>query len=174
MWPWLILLLVLGLLPVVLWLGRRPLIHRRVTLADLRRFARTLAAWHAPGSFFIAERESGPGFLQLALRDAHGDVRVMEYGLPDVAWSAAQFADVQAALADLDPTVEGGTGTVSRFLRVVMTGDEDQVVQQAVDLFARVAATFGWEAQTTFRVRIQGPRAQGALHRALAGRARGA
>jgi len=159
---------------VVRYVAKRPFIHRRISLAGLRRFVATLPMTMDPGGFFIADREHGPGFLQLALRE-YGHLRcAIEFGLPEVDWSADRFPGVVASLkaAHFGPAVEVGQGAVSRFLRVLIAGPEANVIERCMRLLELVAAELGWPPETTFRVRFGGPRAVGrALERV---RARGA
>lgn len=140
------------------WFGKQPVTHRRIPLAGLRRFVASLPAQMAPGGFFIADRESGPGFLQLALRD-YGHMRcTLEFGLPELDWSKERFAAVTTALkaAHYDPVVEPGRGAVSRFLRVIIAGPEENVIARGDQLLSLVSRELGWEPGGTFRVRFGG------------------
>jgi len=174
MTTWIVLALIIGAVALFLWLGKRPVTHRRVPLANLRRFVASLPAQMAPGGFFIADREAGPGFLQLALQD-YGHMRcAVEFGLPDVDWSADHFEAVVASLktAHFEPTVEEGRGAVSRFLRVVISGPEEHVIERADQLLGLVARHLGWDSGSTFRIRFGGSFAPGRTLERL--RARGA
>jgi hypothetical protein len=123
----------------------------------------SLPAQMAPGGFFIADRESGPGFLQLALRD-YGHMRcTLEFGLPELDWSSERFPVIKESLkrAHFDPAVELGQGAVRRFLRVLIAGPEPQVIERAEQLLNLVASELGWSQTTTFRVRFGGSLAPG-------------
>ncbi len=171
---WIVVALIAGAVALLLWLGKRPVTYRGVAVSGLRRFVSSLPAQMAPGGFFIADRESGPGFLQLALRE-YGHMRcTLEFGLPEVEWSAERFATVEASLktAHFAPVIEQGQGTVSRFLRVIVAGPEPHVIERAEQLLALVATELGWGPATTFRVRFGGSIAPGRTLERL--RARGA
>ena len=171
---WIVVAVIIGAVTLFLWLGKRPVIHRRIPLSGLRRFIASLPAQMAPGGFFIADRESGPGFLQLALRE-YGHMRcTLEFGLPELDWSTEPFSVVEASLraAHFEPSVEPGSGAVSRFLRVLIVGPEPHVIERADQLLAQVAQDLGWAPDTTFRVRFGGSLAPGRTLERL--RARGA
>ena len=171
---WIVLAVIIGAIAFFLWFGKRPVIYRRVPVSGLRRFIASLPAQMAPGGLFIADRESGPGFLQLALRE-YGHMRcALEFGLPEVDWSTARFSVVEASLraAHFGPSVEPGSDTVSRFLRVLIAGPEPHVIERADQLLALVAQDLGWGPDPTFRVRFGGSLAPGRTLERL--RARGA
>jgi hypothetical protein len=171
---WIVVAVIVGAVVFLLWFGKRPVTYRRVSLSGLHRFVSSLPAQMAPGGFFIADRESGPGFLQLALRE-YGHMRcTLEFGLPEVDWSAERFATVAESLrtAHFEPVIEPGRGTVSRFLRVMVAGPEPHVIERAEQLLALVARELGWGPATTFRVRFGGSIAPGRTLERL--RARGA
>ena len=93
-----IVLVIIGAVAVLWWFGKQPVKHRRIPLSGLRRFVASLPAQMAPGGFFIADREAGPGFLQLALRE-YGHVQcTLEFGLPEVEWSTEFFPVIEASL----------------------------------------------------------------------------
>ena len=159
---------------LVRYLLKLPFIHRRIALAELRRFVATLPMTRDPGGFFIANREHAPGFLQVALREYRDFRCTLEFGLPEVDWSAHRFPDVVASLqaSHFAPTVEVGSGAVSRFLRVVLAGSEDRVIERCMELLVQVATELGWPPETTFRVQLGGPIAVGRAAERV--RARGA
>ena len=170
MFFWIVVALILGGVAFVLWFGKRPVIYRRILLSGLRRFVASLPAQMSPGGFFIADRESGPGFLQVALRE-YGHVEcTLEFGLPQVDWSADRFPAIVAALqtARFDPIVEPAEGSVSRFLRVLIRGPEPHVIQRSMQLLQLVARELGWE--TTFRVRFGGSLAVGRTRESVGAR----
>ena len=152
-------LLALVLLGGLLWWGKRPRIYRNVPISGLRRFVWSLLAQMGPGGFFLAERQGGAGFLQLAVRSAARDAQAVEFGLPEIEWSAAHFAAARAALArhQFAITVEPGTGGVSQFMRVAISGRTDDVIGRVMTLFEVVADALGWDASSTFTVRFGGP-----------------
>jgi hypothetical protein len=147
-----------ALLATLLWWGMRPRVHRNVPLAGLRRFVESLMVQMAPGGFFVAQRVSGDGFLQLALRSVRGERYTLEFGLPDVAWSAGGFDSLHTALAReaFAPAVEGGAGQVARFMRVVLDGSASDVAERAVALFRLAARSLQWPDETAFNVHFGG------------------
>lgn len=156
---WVAALIVISVMVVFFfWFGKRPVIYRRIALPDLRRFVASLPAQMEPGGFFIADRESGPGFLQLALREYGHMQCTLEFGLPEVNWSTSRFDEVVAGAkaAHFDVTVEPGRGAVSRFLRVAIAGPEPHVIERSEQLLALVARSLGWDQGTTYRVRFGG------------------
>lgn len=158
-----VLLVIIGALASFWWWGRRPVIYRRVPLSSLRQFVASLTAQMAPGGFFIADRESGPGFLQLALRD-YGHLQcTLEFGLPEVEWSAKALPRVEASLkaAHFETAVEPGRGAVPRFLRVLIAGPEPSVIERSEQLLGMVVRDLGWGPDTTFRVHFGGSLAPG-------------
>jgi hypothetical protein len=59
----------MGVLNNVRWLSK-PIAYSGLLLTDLKRFVEGFLLQSAPGSVFALERETKPGFLQLALRIA--------------------------------------------------------------------------------------------------------
>lgn len=151
-------LLAIGLAVFLLRWGSRPKIHRNIPLADLRRFVTSLPAQMSDGSAFIADRLGGEGFLQLALRGFKEDVLTVEFGLPNVSWSAAHFGPVVDHLRDAGfaPALEAGTGAVDAFVRVTLRGSTSLTSDRVMQLFALVANGLGWGVAPTFNVHIQG------------------
>ena len=159
---WIVVALVLLAAVFLRWLGKRPATYKRIPLSGLSRFVASLPAQMAPGGFFIADRERGSGFLQVALRE-YGHLRcTLEFGLPELDWSAHRFSEVVASLqrAHFEPVVEPGRGGVSRFMRVLIAGPEAHVVERTMQLLQLVARELGWE-QSTYRVRFGGSLALG-------------
>src|SRR2546430_5982863 len=83
--------IVVALLAGLSWWGKRPRIYRNVPLNGLRRFIWSLLAQMASGGFLVADRRGGAGFLQLALRSPSDDSYAIEFGLPEIDWSAPHF-----------------------------------------------------------------------------------
>ncbi|SRR6266550_1348080 len=148
-----------ALLAGLWWWGKRPRIYRNVPLSGLRRFVWSLLAQMAPGGFLVADRRGGAGFLQLALRSASVDSYAVEFGLPEIDWSAPHFEAVRAALArqHFEVALEQGSGEVSHFMRVTITGRSEEVIGGVSKLFEVVADTLGWGTSPTFTVRFGGP-----------------
>src|SRR5690242_8557277 len=95
----------LGAVVVVVMLGayawraaHRPLPYRHLLLPQVERFLDVFLHQGGDGSVLMLSRESGAGFLQLALISRRGDKERLEFGLPDVDWSADHFDAVREAL----------------------------------------------------------------------------
>lgn len=69
----------------------KPLPRRGVLLADLKRYVESFLLQLAAGSVLLMERESKPGFLQLAILERRDQRLGVEFGLPDADWSHDQF-----------------------------------------------------------------------------------
>ena len=103
--------------------------------------------------FFIAERAHGPGFLQVAVTEANGNWRTVEFGLPDADWARAVFEDVQTVLrsSSFAPQIETGTTEkVPRFLRVILKGPSETLVPQLGQVLSLVASVLRWDATTEY------------------------
>ena len=152
-------LIVVALIAGLWWWGKRPRIYRNVPLNGLRRFIWSLLAQMASGGFLVADRRGGAGFLQLALRSASDDSYAIEFGLPEIDWSAPHFEAVHAALLrqHFEVAVEQGSDHVSQFMRVTISGHSEEVIGRAMTLFEVVADTLGWGTSPTFTVRFGGP-----------------
>jgi len=148
----------LALVAAAWWFGTRPRVYRNIPLNGLRRFVSSLLSQMAPGGFFVANRQGGAGFLQLALRTTTPQSYTVEFGLPEIDWSAPHFESVRSAVERdaFEHTIEQGTGDVSRFMRIVITGTAEQVGDRALTLFKIVADTLGWDASSSFTVRFGG------------------
>jgi hypothetical protein len=160
---WIVVAVLIGVVLFLRWFAKQPFTHRRVPLSGLRRFVASLPAQMAPGGFFIADRESGPGFLQLALRDYGHMQCALEFGLPELDWSSDRFSVIEESLkqAHFDPAIEFAPGAVTRFMRVLVAGPEPHVIERADQLLNLVASGLGWSQTTTFRVRFGGSLAPG-------------
>src|SRR5256885_1367633 len=73
--------------------------------------------------------------------------------------SATHFEAVHAALVrqHFEVAVEQGSGQVSQFMRVTISGHSEEVIGRAMTLFEVVADTLGWGTSPTFTVRFGGP-----------------
>jgi hypothetical protein len=152
-------LVALGALGVLWWWGTRARVYRNVPLRSLRRYVWSLLAQMGPGGFLVAERRGGMGFLQLAMRRAASETYTVEFGLPDIDWSTGRFETLRASMVAhrFEPSLEPGTGQVSRFLRVLVTGTSEEVIDRALALFELVATGLGWGDSPSFDVHFGGP-----------------
>ena len=152
-------LVAIGLLAGFWWWGTRARVYRDVPLKGLRRYVWSLLAQMASGGYLLAERRNGPGFLQLAMRSAAAETYTVELGLPDIDWSASAFNAARSSITahGFEAAVESGAGNVSRFMRVVITGSSEEVIDRALALFGLIAAALHWGDSPTFNVRFGGP-----------------
>ena len=152
-WVWLV--SGIGALVVLARLLRRPIYRRHRTLNDVTKLVDSFLRGMDTGAVWIAEREAGPGFLQLALVANQTLQQAIELGLPDVDWSASRFDAVIAAVrtAGFSSELEAsGTDPIPRFLRVRCTGHRPQLTQDAVRMLAVVAQALDWDAYETYTV----------------------
>src|SRR5262249_48042368 len=94
-------LLLLVILVGLLKSAPRPLPYDDLRLEDARRFLKPFLQRADAGSLFVLERQSGRGFLQLAVTHRHGDHEHLEFGLPRADWCADNFDSVQKAIEGL-------------------------------------------------------------------------
>ena len=137
--------------------GLRPKRHAGVRADEIRRFVSGLAVQMAPGSTMIAERTSSPGFLQFALLSGQKNWAEIEFGIPDIDWSANNFVTVSERLhkAGFHPAIEQGTGNVSRFLRVRIAGAPSDVAAKGQEIATVAIDALAWH-DPTFTVRLEG------------------
>jgi hypothetical protein len=152
-------LVVLSLLAWLWRWGTRSVIHRNVPINGLRSYVESLLAQMGPGGYLIAKRRNGDGFLQLAMRGVTPDTYSVEFGLPEIDWSASDFEAVRQSITaqGFEATVELRSGRVSRFMRVVVAGSRETVIDQSLALFELVAAGLRWTDAPTFDVQFGGP-----------------
>lgn len=151
-WSWL--LLGLGAVAVLIWVLSRPIYRRHRTLADVRRLVDSFLRGMDTGAVWFAQREGGPGFLQLALVSNQTLQQIVQLGLPDVDWSRDRFDAVMAAVQTAGFTIELETssGPVRRFLRVSCTGLRPELTDECMRLLAVVEETLGWKGRQTYTV----------------------
>lgn len=110
------------------WLSK-PIAYRGLLLTDVKRFVEGFLLQLGPHSVLFLERETKPGFLQLAIVERRDQWLRVEFGLPDDKWSRNQFDLVHAAMqsAGYSTHVETNDGNkqIPRFLRVYVEGNRD-------------------------------------------------
>jgi hypothetical protein len=144
----------------LLWLrGAQPYAHRHVPLSGFPRLLDAFLGKLDTGGVLIADRESGEGFLQLAIGNWNAQWHEVEFGLPDVGWSTHYFEATVSALANagFTPAVEPGSGQVSRFLRVRITGPAPLLRERLSQLLVVAATALSWSPGDLFTVRLKGP-----------------
>lgn len=141
------------------WLNK-PIAYRGLPLTDLTRFVETFLLQLAPGSVFLLERETKPGFLQLAMIDRRDQWRTIEFGLPDDEWSHNQFDLVHAAMqsAGYSTEVETNEGNkqIPRFLRVYVEGNTDELTIVLLQLLETAANKLEFGVQDRYTLQMLG------------------
>jgi hypothetical protein len=135
------------------WNGKQPIRYRTRLEEILARHVPNLLREAPFSEFFIAQRANGPGFLQLAVTEANGDWRTVQFGLPDADWAREDFDAVDRVLraSSFIPTIETGTSDrVPRFLRLSLTGPIDALVPQVEKVLSLVARTLKWDPATEY------------------------
>lgn len=109
----------------------KPVAYPGLQLTDLKQFVDGFLLQLAPGSVFLLERETKPGFLQLVIAERHDQFLKVQYGLPDDEWSRRQFDLVHITLAnagyDTDVETNDENKQIPRFLRVYFEGNRDDL-----------------------------------------------
>lgn len=124
------------------WLDE-PIAYRGLLLTDIRRYVESFLLQLGPGSVLVLERETKPGFLQLAITERRDQWRRVEFGLPDDEWSTRVFDPVHTALASAgyDTHVETNDGNrrIPRFLRVHVEGNYHDLTLTLMQVLAIAA-----------------------------------
>jgi len=138
----------------------KPIAYRGLLLTDLKKFVDTFLHHLAPGSVLLLERETKPGFLQLALVERRGQWRQVEFGLPDAEWSHNQFDLVHVAMESAGYSTEVETNEdneqVPRFLRVYVEGDRKDLTITLLELLETAASKLGFGVDDQYTVQMQG------------------
>lgn len=138
----------------------KPIAHRGLLLTDLKRFVDSFLHHLAPGSVFLLERETKPGFLQLAILERLDQRLGVEFGLPDAEWSHDQFDRVHTAMesAGYSTEVETNEGNeqVPRFLRVFVEGNRDDLTITLLELLGTAANNLGFGTEDKYTLQMLG------------------
>ena len=159
---WIALAVALLILIVLAWrfLGNCPIAYRGLKLVDTKRFLEGFLLQLEVGSVLDLERESGPGFLQLALIDRRSGVEELEFGLLDAEWSRDRFDLVYNALraAGHNCRLETASGNqeIPRFLRVQIRGKREELIQKAIQVLILAADQLGFDPQDRYALRMKG------------------
>ena len=139
-------------------LGERPIPYRALLLVDANRFLESFLQQSDAGSVFVLERESGPGFLQLAVTDRRRSHREIEFGLPDAEWCRGRFDFVHKAMETAGHTcrLEANPGNlaVPRFLRVRIRGNRDELTPVLIQVLTLAAGPLGFDSQDRYTLRM--------------------
>lgn len=139
--------------------GKRPAYKRGVPLDGLQVSIDSFLVQMSPGSVLTAEREGGPGFLQLSLSSATAEWQSVEFGLPRTDWSTDAFEIVAARLQASGFAVEVEPvpfGKVPVFLRVSLAGPTIELGSRADQLLRLVAEALEWPRTTRFAIHASG------------------
>jgi hypothetical protein len=157
---WLIATVAVMLLVAALWRwGMRPTYYRNMTLEELGRSIDSFLVQMTPGSTLIANRQSGAGFVQLAIHSASGQWQSVEFGLPETEWSQDNFDRLVKTLGrEGFPVIldAGSSDRVRRFLRVAVTGESASLGAQLHQLFRLAHGALGWAPGEQFTVHFEG------------------
>jgi hypothetical protein len=151
--------LLIGVVLVGRWVVKRglePVPYRTRLHKIVDRYLPNLVGQAPRAQFFIAERISGPGFLQVAVTDARNSWCSLEFGLPDAEWARDNFDEVDRVLRShsfVPQIEEGSTDAVPRFLRLTLTGPAETVIPQMGQVLSLVASGLGWDAATDYILR---------------------
>lgn len=164
LWLWLIVGIILftGVVVVLLRWANQPIAYRGLLLADSERFLHDFLLQFSTGSvcFFDREsnRESSPGFFQLAIGARHGEQLEVEFGVPDAEWSRDKFDLVHAAIDSAGHRnhvqTNLGNNDIPRFLRVYLQGNRRELpflLREVLELAAK-QLEFRMEDRYTFRM----------------------
>jgi hypothetical protein len=156
---WFLAAIVLLIMVVVVMrrLGERPIPYRALLLVDANRFLESFLQQSDVGSVFVLERESGPGFLQLAVTDRRRSHREIEFGLPDAEWCRGRFDFVHKAMETEGHTcrLEANHGNlVPRFLRVRIGGNHDELTPVLIQVLTLAAGELGFDTEDRYTLRM--------------------
>jgi hypothetical protein len=139
-------------------LGERPIPYRELLLVDANRFLESFLQQSDVGSVFVMERESGPGFLQLAVTDRRSDRGELEFGLPDAGWCQGRFEFVHKAMETAGHTcrLEANPGNLAipRFLRVRIRGNRDELTPMSIQVLTLAAGQLGFGSEDRYTLRM--------------------
>jgi hypothetical protein len=138
----------------------KPLAYRGLLLTDLKRFVETFLHQLRPGSVLLLERETKPGFLQLAISERRDQWREVEFGLPDAEWSHSQFDVVHAAMQSAGYSTEieinEGNEQVPRFLRVYVEGNREDLTITLLQLLETAANKLEFAVEDRYTLQMMG------------------
>lgn len=162
MLTWITLTIALLILIVVVWRlwGNRPISYRGLKLVDTQRYLESFVLQLNVGSVFVVERESGPGFLQLALTDRRHNGQELEFGLPHAEWSREQFDLVHNAMEAAGHIcrleAEPGNMAIPRFLRVRIVGNREELTARAIQVLELAAGQLGFHPEDRYTLQMKG------------------
>ncbi|CAN5336960.1 hypothetical protein BH20GEM2_BH20GEM2_15950 [soil metagenome] len=160
-WAWVLIgaIAAFGLVHLYRWLGR-PIAYRHLGLEDLTRYLDGFLLQSGPGAVFDLTREGGAGFLQLVVAQRGSARAEVEFGLPEISWSADRFDAAHDALraAGYPCRVEAGppAGEVTRFLRIRLADDRSALTPATISLLQTAASALGFQPGELYTLRMQG------------------
>lgn len=162
LWIWFIIgfILLLGVAVVFLRWAGKPIPYRGLELSNTEKFLNSFLQQLDTGSVFVLERESGAGFLQLAIREHKGDRLVVEFGIPDAEWSREHFDSLQAVMrnAGYSNQIESNASNnaVPRFLRVLIKGSRNELTAASLLVLQLAAKELEFKTDERYTLRMSG------------------
>jgi hypothetical protein len=156
---WGFILLGIAASAILVWWGMRPVYYHHRTLANVPKLVDSFLSEMSTGAVWFAEREGGPGFLQLRLASNQLHEQVVEFWLPDVEWARGSFDSAMRTFTDsgFTPTLEApASGQATRFLRVRCAEPRPRILETSLNLLAIAATGLGWEPSQTYTVHWEG------------------
>jgi hypothetical protein len=159
---WLIVGIALMAIVVIglLYWANQPIAYRGLLLTDSQRFLESFILQSGTGSVFLLERQSSPGFLQLAIGEQQGPKLEVEFGLPDAEWSRKHFDLVHAATknAGYSNRIETNPGNkdIPRFLRVYVAGNRGDLILGSLQILQLAADKLGFNKDDRYTLRMSG------------------
>lgn len=136
----------------------QPIAYRGLHLTEINRFVDSFLEQAGAGSVLSLERESGPGFLQIAVVNRRGDRDELEFGLPDTHWSHAAFDSVRKALEASGCLcileADSSNAVVPGFLRARFHGHRAELTSQVLEVFSLAAGCLGFNSEARYTLRM--------------------
>ncbi|MBU1098508.1 MAG: hypothetical protein KKB34_18670 [Bacteroidetes bacterium] len=167
---WIILLIVAVIF--VRWYGPRPYYHKNKTVTDFKSFIASLLSQFTEGTFIVFERKSGDGFLQVVLNTYSESKIEVEFGLPEISWSEEYFHKVidYVQQNNFEIIVEADSGQeVKRFLRVFISGSEEEIISNTYKLMFEVVKILQWNETDKYVIHYEGQLDRRAVENTLKG-----
>jgi len=144
----------------LLRLASRPIAYRGLHLSDTERFLKGFLLQNGRGSVLFLDRESGPGFLQVAVRAHRGPWLEIEFGLPELDWSREHFDLVHRAIVNEghanDVEANDDNKDIPRFLRVYLEGNRDELIHVLLGVLELTANLLEFKKDDTYTLRMMG------------------
>ena len=156
---WLWILFGIGASATLVWWGNRSVKYHHRTLGNVAQLVDSFLREMSTGAVWFAEREDGPGFLQLRLAANEPNEQVVELWLPDLDWSRSRFDHAVQTFNDsgFASTLETpSSGSVTRFLRVRCKEPHPRILETTLRLMVIAATALSWGPSQTYTVHWEG------------------